>query len=193
MKPLDKKYWESRYEDQLTGWDTGEITTPLKTFIDSLKDKNINILIPGAGNAYEAEYLFNNGFKNVTVVDLAEQPLKNLKERCPGMDDSRLIQTDFFVHDSQYDLILEQTFFCALDPSYRSKYAFKMHQLLKPGGLLAGLLFDCPFDGGPPFGGSADEYRKYFEPYFNLKVFETCRNSIKPRENREIFMILVKK
>jgi len=56
-------YWENRYQNQQTGWDIGEISSPLKAYIDQLEDKSIKILIPGAGNAYEAEYLFLNGFK----------------------------------------------------------------------------------------------------------------------------------
>ena len=60
--PLDKEYWENRYAGNQTGWDAGEITTPLKEYFDQIKDKPKAILIPGAGNAYEAAYLFENGF-----------------------------------------------------------------------------------------------------------------------------------
>ena len=40
---------------------------------------------------------------------------------------------------------------------------------------------------------SKSEYKKYFEPYFNIKVFETAYNSINSRKGRELFMILIKK
>ena len=46
-------------------------------------DKTASILIPGCGNAYEAEYLLANGFKNITIIDIAPslvaQLLQNLK------------------------------------------------------------------------------------------------------------------
>ena len=35
-------------------------------------------------NAYEAEYLFNQGFKNVFVMDISALPLRNFKERNPN-------------------------------------------------------------------------------------------------------------
>jgi thiopurine S-methyltransferase len=54
-------------------------------------------------------------------------------------------------------------------------------------------LFDRDFENSPPFGGNAEEYRNYFEPYFTFKVFEPCRNSIAPRAGSELFMILQKK
>ena len=60
---------------QTAGWDIGYPSTPLKEYIDQLKDKSITILIPGCGNAYEAAYLFERGFKQVTLVDLSALPL----------------------------------------------------------------------------------------------------------------------
>ena len=79
---LNSNYWEGRYKNKETGWDVGKITTPLKTYIDQLEDKTIRILIPGAGNGYEFEYLIQNGFENVFVVDLAVTPLNNIMKSC---------------------------------------------------------------------------------------------------------------
>lgn len=191
--PLDKEYWENRYEGNQTGWDAGEITTPLKEYFDQITDKSKAILIPGAGNAYEAAYLFENGFTNVTVVDLARHPLEDLKKRVPGFPDAKLLQIDFFDQKGQYELVVEQTFFCALDPVLRPEYARKMAELIKPGGKLAGVFFNTHFEGGPPFGGTKEEYVRYFEPWFNFKVYDECYNSIKPRAGRELFVILERK
>jgi len=190
---LNKDFWENKYANQDTGWDTGGITDPIKTYIDRLKSKELSILIPGAGNGYEAEYLHQNGFKNVDVIDLANHPLLNLKTRVPNFTDSQLIQGDFFELDKKYDLILEQTFFCALDPALRPAYAKKMSELLHSGGKLAGVLFDFALsETGPPFGGSREEYLQYFEPYFKIKTLEKCYNSIKPRMGNELFIIFEK-
>ncbi len=190
---LDKTFWEERYKNQSTGWDIGTVSEPLKVYIDSLLDPSISILIPGAGNSYEAEYLFQKGFKHVDVIDIAAQPLINLKARVPDFPEENLIQTDFFEWTKTYDLILEQTFFCALDPVLRPAYAKKMSQLLRPKGKLAGVLFDFPLtETGPPFGGSLEEYRNYFEPLFKIKKLEKCYNSILPRTGNELFIIFEK-
>ena len=45
-----------------TGWDIGKGSTPILTYIDQLEDKSIKILIPGCGNAHEAEYLVSKDF-----------------------------------------------------------------------------------------------------------------------------------
>ena len=127
--PLNKAYWENRYQNNEIGWDVGSITTPLKGYIDQIQDKNLKILIPGAGNGYEVDYLLEKGFTNVYVVDLAETPLKNIQERNPDLPKEHLIQKNFFELDDTFDLILEQTFFCALNPELRKDYAAKMHSL----------------------------------------------------------------
>lgn len=127
-------YWSERYQEQLTGWDIGAPSLPLKTYIDQLDNKDMHILIPGAGNAYEAEYLFKNGFKNVFVMDISAIPLRNFKERVPEFPDKHLIQANFFEHRGHYDLILEQTFFCSFLPTKvnRQLYAKTMAKLDEP-------------------------------------------------------------
>jgi len=191
---LNKEYWEERYAVNNLGWDIGEVSTPLKEYINQLEDKNLKILIPGAGNGYEAIYLHRRGFTNVYVLDLARQPLEKIKAEIPEIGDYHLINADFFDLDLQdFDLILEQTFFCALNPKLRENYVQKMFQLLKPGGKLAGLFFDFPLTpNGPPFGGSGEEYRALFRSIFKIKVLERANNSIAPRKGKELFFIFEK-
>lgn len=194
MTQFDSNFWTQRYRDNTTGWDLGGPSLPLVTYIDQLKDKSIKILIPGAGNAYEAEYLLHKGFKNVFVLDISEEPLNNIKQRVSNFPASQLVHANFFEHTGQYDLILEQTFFCALDPSLRSDYVKKMNQLLKPGGKLVGVVFTDPLNATtPPFGAKAEDYKLLFEALFVFRTFEPCINSIKPRLGRELFINFQKK
>lgn len=191
---LNSDYWENRYKTNEISWDAGTITTPLKEYIDQIEDKSIKILIPGAGNSYEFEYLLNNGFQNVYVLDFAQSPLDNIKERVSNCNENSLIKSDFFEHNETYDLILEQTFFCAIDPSLRGNYVSKMNSLLNTNGKIAGLLFQFPLTQvGPPFGGSKSEYLALFQNDFEVKTLETAYNSIKPRQGNELFFIFTKK
>lgn len=191
-----EQFWSKRYQDKQTGWDIGYPSTPIKEYIDQLEDKTLKILIPGAGNAYEAEYLHNQGFKNTFVLDVSEFPLKALKTRVPSFPENQLLQGDFFDQQGSYDLIFEQTFFCSFEPTIanRTSYGIKMNQLIKPNGRLVGLWFNhALFEGAKrPFGGTKDEYLGYLSPFFKTKVFEECNNSIKPRKGTELFGIFVK-
>ena len=190
---LDANYWNERYLNQETGWDIGFASTPLVAYAEQIQDRNIEILIPGCGNAYEAIFLAEKGFKHITVLDIAPKLVEVLQEKCKNYPQIEVLHQDFFLHKSSYDLILEQTFFCAISPTLRGDYAKKMHELLKENGKLVGLLFNRNFDSSPPFGGNIEEYRDYFKPYFTEKVFEKCYNSIVPRAGSEIFMILQRK
>ncbi|WP_179334686.1 class I SAM-dependent methyltransferase [Winogradskyella costae] len=194
MNKIDQEYWEERYATHKTGWNVGYTSPPLKTYFDQLKDKTVKILIPGAGNSYEAEYLWNNGFKNLYILDFAQQPLNNFKKRIPEFPEAQLLKTDFFEWYDSYEYIFEQTFFCALDPSLREPYVEKMYQLLKNRGKLVGLFFNFELtENGPPFGGSLSEYKSLFEHKFHLKVLEPSINSIKERQGNELFFIFEKK
>ncbi|GLR18316.1 methyltransferase domain-containing protein [Portibacter lacus] len=194
----DGQFWTDRYLTGSTGWDIGAASTPLVKYFDQLDNKDSRILIPGAGNAHEAEYLFKKGFTNVHVLDISEQPLASLKKRVPEFPTDHLINADFFKHEGKYDLIIEQTFFCSFEPSLenRSKYAQKMYDLLDLGGKLIGLWFKhllIKEGGSRPFGGSKEEYLGYLDPYFDVIVFDDCYNSIKPRLGNELFGIFSKK
>lgn len=192
---LSESFWDTRYQSQETGWDLGEISTPIKTYIDQLEDTSLKILIPGAGNSYEAEYLFKNGFKNIFIADLSQTALDNFQIRVPDFPSENLLHTNVFdISSETFDVIIEQTFFCAINPKLRNAYAEKMYALLNPKGKLVGLLFDTPLNTDkPPFGGSKAEYINYFKPYFNLEIFETSYNSMESRQDSELFIKLLKK
>ena len=141
----------------------------------------------GAGNAYEATELFQLGFTNVVLLDWSQTVLNNFRVNNPDFPATHIIQSDFFEFSGVFDLILEQTFFCALDPVQRPKYVQKMESLLEEGGRLAGVFFDFPLtDKGPPFGGSGSEYRSLFSPYFSILKLERCLNSMEGREGKEL-------
>ncbi|HEX8504213.1 MAG TPA: methyltransferase domain-containing protein [Hymenobacter sp.] len=198
LPAFDSFYWRERYATGRDGWDAHAITPPLRAYFDQLDvASRLHILIPGAGRAYEAEYLHQQGFEQVFVADIAPEALQALAERVPDFPKSHLLLADFFALPNvpPYDLIVEQTFFCALDPALRPAYARQCAHLLRPGGTLMGLLFDTDFGPvqEPPFGGTKEEYHAYFAPYFEFRHFETATNSLKPRQGRELFICLKKK
>ncbi len=191
---LDRSFWQEKYTANQTPWDIGHISTPLKEYIDTIQDDRKRILIPGAGRAYEAVYLHQKGFKNVFVCDWVSSAFDILKEQSKGFPPAHLLVNDFFEIEGKFDLILEQTFFCAIDPSLRHSYVQKVSGLLNTNGMVAGLLFATEFDRvGPPFGGTADEYEKLFSPYFRILEMNLAPNSILPRLGNELFFKMIVK
>lgn len=193
-----RSYWDDRYADGRTGWDVGRPAEPLRAYLEQLTDPTLRILIPGAGHAYEAEYAWGRGLRNVHVLDVAPRPLAAFAARVPDFPAEQLIRDNFFTHDGQYDLILEQTFFCSFPPTpeFRHAYFRRAHELLAPGGKLVGLWFATTDVGQPgqrPFGGTRAEYLTYLAPYFTVRTLEPASNSIAPRAGTELFGILLRR
>lgn len=189
---LSADYWSERYKDGQIGWDLGMPSPPIEHYAEQLTNKKLTILIPGCGSGYEGEYLFRKGFTHVHLLDFSPEPLVAFKNRVPEFPEIQLHVGDFFEHHGLYDLIIEQTLFCAIDPTLRRAYAEKAASLLKPGGKLVGVLFNRDFEGGPPFGGSVEEYLTYFEDHFSTVSIEPCYNSIAPRSASEVFIKMIK-
>lgn len=198
IHPTDQAaFWESRYRHQQTGWDLGTVSPPMKILIEQFRPTHapLKVLVPGAGFGHEAAFLLHCGYQHVTVLDLAASPLQHLRDTldAAATGPMNLIQENFFRHEGCYDLILEQTFFCALHPDHRPAYARHMAALLNPGGLLAGVLFNRTFEHNPPFGGSVPEYESLLMPYFRFLRWEACPCSHPARTGTEWWMILQKK
>lgn len=187
LESNEPAYWDNRYLDNDTGWDMNQPSPPLQFYIDSLQDSEINILVPGCGNAHEANYLLQKGFNNVTLIDFSKVVTDRLKENYKGKP-IKIINENFFEHSGNYDLILEQTFLCALNRSLQKQYPEKCYHLLNPGGKIAGVLFNKKFtDTEPPYILEDAEYKELFKPLFILNRYEECKNSIGPRLGTEVF------
>ena len=190
---LDENYWEERWINEKTNWDIGYSSPAIEEYILQYPNKEASILIPGCGNAYEVEFLWNRGFSNITVLDISTTAAQILRDKYQDRKGVTVICEDFFNHQGKYDLIIEQTFFCALHPDFRPQYVNKMHGLLNKGGRIIGVLFNRVFEkDGPPFGGSVLEYQNLFNNDFEIQKMEECYNSIEARKGSEVFINLKK-
>lgn len=190
---LDASYWNNRYLQNKTGWDIGYRNNIHTDFVEKNYDVHARILEPGAGNAYEASYLHSKGFVNTYALDYAPEVKQRFLKNNPDFPEKQYIISDFFAVEEQYDLVLEQTFFCALHPSLRPDYVQKMHKILHTGGKLFGVLFNFEKTDGPPYGGSEQEYRQLFDEKFDILRMEPTTKSIQQRKGNELIIELVKK
>lgn len=191
---LDVNFWNYRWETNQTGWDIGYPSPPIADYFKQYDNKDAAILIPGCGSAYEAEFLVENGYKNITLVDISEIAVERLKHKFKDFPQVKCININLFEHTGKYDIIIEQTLFCALSLSQRTDYINKTHELLNNNGLIIGLLFDVIFETeGPPFGGHKKDYIEIFSPLFDIKIMEKCKNSIPQRMGNELFIKLQKR
>ena len=190
-------FWEQRYEKGEIGWDLGAETPVFTAISEKLKPGKVCIL--GCGNGYDAISFSKKGF-SVTAVDFARTPINNLQIAARSLSLSiETIKKDIFDlipdYSSQFDYIIEQTCFCAIDPRKRQQYSNLVHDLLKVGGKLIGLWMPLDkdiIDGGPPFGVKVNEIKKLFSTKW--KIIEDCfpTQSIEARKGREKLIVFEK-
>jgi len=189
---LSPAAWNDRYQNGNTPWD---LSGPTPEFVRLLEEERLppkgRVLVPGGGRGHDAILFARRGYE-VDLVDFAPEAVEAAlvaaaKEKAVVYAYCR----DFFdlasvgYHQAGYDMLLEYTFFCAIDPELRARYAKTAAALLKPGGLLVALFFPTSIDKpGPPFPVSREEVEKVFAPFFEVRI-ETPVQSVKPREGRE--------
>lgn len=193
IREMGESLWEKMWSRNLLGWDMGEASPPLAQYLQQYPNKDAAVLIPGCGSAYEAEIMLATGFTDITLLDISQTAVEFLKEKFKNFPEVKVIHGSFFDHEGEYDLIIEQTLFCTVYPERRDEYAYKAASLLKEGGKLVGVFFNtCLGPSGPPFGGDSEDYRKVFEPYFEIDILEDCYNSFPSRDGQEYFIKLKK-
>lgn len=191
---LNQDFWNERWANGQTGWDIGMPSPAIVEYFLQHVDRNASVLIPGCGNAYEALFLQQNGFQKISLIDISTIAVERLKEKFHSYPEIEIYCENFFDHSGHYDVLLEQTFFCALNPKLRKDYVTKSAELLKEKGSIIGLLFNRDFEkAGPPFGGHQEEYEKLFQTHFNIEKMHPAENSIEPRKGTELFIQLRKK
>ena len=193
-----QKDWQRHYDEGDLGWDLGQVAPP---FIKLFESKIIlpgKTLIPGCGRGHEVIYLAENGFE-VTAVDYSPGAVNHLKSTVQERNlKCEVLNMDFFgidsAHNGVYDLLIEQTFFCAISPEQRSSYVSTVARALKKGGMLAGLFYHTgEEEGGPPFNTTREDIKKYFSDSFEIRQLSKAEDSAEQRKNKEWLAILIKK
>jgi len=146
--------WEVLYQTQDTGWDRGEVSPALHSFINKGVFKNVKtVFIPGCGRGYEVVELARHGFE-VTALDLAPSAIEQLKQKLKQAGvTANTTCLNIFDYDApeSFDVVYEQTCLCAIPPSERENYAKAVYHWLKPSGKLLLNLMQTGDAGGPPF------------------------------------------
>ena len=136
----------------------------------------------------------------VTAVDFAASAVKNIQISAKQNElDIDIRHMDIFdlnkVYDNHFDVVLEYTCFCAIEPTKRRDYMEMVQHILKTNGELVGLLFPIDkdlSDDGPPFAVQLEPTIELISEYLSLIKQQIPSLSVKPRAGREVFVIFRK-
>jgi len=158
--------WERHYNEKDLRWDLDEVAPPFVHLWEGRDIPPCRAIVPGCGAGHEVMFLAEKGF-NVTALDYTHGAIKLIKSAFEENNYSgEVLQQDFFELDCNYnekfELMLEHTFFCAINPNMRQEYVETAKRILKPGGYLIGLFYETNEDGGPPFNTQKEDIEKKF-------------------------------
>ena len=188
------QFWENIYLGDDAGWDLGESTPVFDKISDALPLGKVCII--GCGRGYDAVMFAQKGFE-VTAIDFAPSAISTLQSLASGAGVMiNIVETDIFLLTSQFscefDYVIEQTCFCAINPSRREEYERLVKAIIKSHGKLIGLWFPLNKsikDGGPPWGTTIPEVKSIFYDGWKIEKEEFSELSILPRKNREKLII----
>lgn len=195
--PNSPLFWNSNYETGSIPWDLDGPTPIFRRLVHS------GILVPGraivlgAGFGHDARMLARHGFQ-VTAVDFASNAVQSMRQ----LDDPRfpvtILRADLFAlpasFSGAFDLVLDYTCFCAIDPGRRGEYADVVTRLLPAGGQFVMLAFPIVRRGdGPPFVVQPEAIMATFTARgFHLELREKPGDSVPSRQGVEELLILRK-
>ena len=186
--PSDAAYWDFLYRDDDASWELGRAAPPLVDLFTADPPTGRRALVPGCGRGHEARLLAGLGAR-VTAIDIA--PAAIAAARACGPADAAI---DYRVLDlfdlsrtpGRFDLIVEHTCFCAIEPARREEYVDQVAAVLAPGGALVGLFYAHGRPGGPPFTVDADELRVRFGRRFAVQSLGVAAGSVLGRHGHEL-------
>ena len=198
ISPFIPEFWERSYQSGEMGWDLGGPTPIFNQWIETCKVP-LTICILGAGNGWDAVNFASRGHM-VTAVDFAASAVKNMQTSAKQNElDIVIKHMDIFdlnkIYDNHFDVVLEYTCFCAIEPTKRRDYMEMVRHILKTKGELVGLLFPIDkdlSDDGPPFAVQLEPTIELISDYLSLIKQQIPSLSVKRRAGREVFVIFRK-
>lgn len=182
--------WEKCWSEDVTPWDLGRVTPVVADLVERNDLPTGRALVPGCGSGYDVLALASPT-RHVVGLDLSVTAIKRAYQVLTENHASSVefVCTDFFTYkpDASFDLILDYTFFCALEPSLRPLWASKMAELLAPDGELITIMFPmAEHDGGPPYAVSLEAYEKTLHLHgFQCNLFQENVLAVDQRKGRE--------
>lgn len=182
------EFWETRYESQVTPWDSGTVPAQIAGFARTLA-AGARVLIPGCGSGYEVAAFTGAGL-DVIAIDFSEAAIDRARATVPDHAD-RFRLADVFAFDAAdgFDLVYERAFLCALPRRLWDACAERYSAFVRPGCHLAGYWFFDDNERGPPFGISRERLHALFDGTFDCVEDAPVPDSIPVFAGRERWMV----
>lgn len=185
-----ENYWSQIYRNEKPRW---ENDGPAEAFVDMLprlKIPKTRVLVLGCGSGNDAALFAQQGHV-VTAVDISPEAIALGKKKYADLN-INWVQSDVFAlgenYNKQFDLVVEHTCFCAIDPKRRNDLVATWKRVLADKGHLLAVLFTMENRASPPFGGTEWEYRERLKKSFHFLFWGRWNKSLENRQGKELLI-----
>lgn len=192
-----ENFWTEIYKTEINpGWNIGTASPILIDMVPRLKLPKSRVLVLGCGEGHDAALFANEGHI-VTAVDISPEAIARAKKNYAQFENLSFVEKDIFTlpqsWNESFDIVVEHTCYCAINPTLRAQLVKTWNRLLAPGGSLLGIFFTMEKRMGPPFGTTEWEVRERLKKTYDFLFWGRWRNSLPSRQGRELFVFARKK
>ena len=196
---MDQAFWQGIYDEGPPRFDLKGPSAPFVDWLEANQPPAGRAIVPGCGFGHDVLELARRGWDAVGV-DFADTPVQSGRAAAAKAGlaaKATFVQQDVLTLDqpAEYDLLFEQTCYCAIEPHRRDEYVRFAARVVKPAGTLVFVVF--PVDGrsgGPPFNIGVEEVPLRFAADFDLvRIGAPARASAPARTGKELFAELRRK
>lgn len=169
-KPRCPRDWEQAYVDGRVPWDLGSAPPALEALV--ARTPPGRVFVPGAGRGHDAR-AWARGGSAVTALDVSPTAVAEAR----ALDAASGAVVTWIAGDlfdlprdlaGAFDVVWEQTCFCALAPEQRDAYVDAVADVLAPGGRFHGILWNTGQPGGPPYAVTGEDIDRHLGRRFEI-------------------------
>lgn len=185
--------WKDAWDEGRTPWDAGASPPVLEKLRRAGELPEGRVLVPGCGAGYDVLTLAGPE-RHVVGLDLAPGAVeaceaRRVEQGFPA-EHAQFREGNFFQFepDEPFDLVVDYTFLCAIEPDRRVEWARKMAEVIVEGGELLTVIFpvvDKPADEGPPYPLSPELVWQLLKDNFEQITLRPIVESNPGREGKE--------
>ncbi len=188
----DPHLWSERYTQNDTGWDMGGPSPSLVWAVEKLKLPKMRVAVLGCGVGHDAQLFASKGHK-VTGIDFSPEAIHKAETLYPSNANLQWVCRDVFEISEEFkasfDLVVEHTCFCAIDPLRRGELVRVWKSILSPEGQVLGVFFVMPKTYGPPYGSTEEEIHDLMAKDFRKNLWVRSKVSHPGRLGRELIVL----